>query len=254
MLTLLLKPFWVFNRFAHSAVPGISFWQLGVLVYGRSSWSSRIGLYGWICVYSSLCFFEKIYCWIHFLITFWVPGLFVWWNGGPEAYFFEKRGPWAILGASEGPTRSLWHALGRLGAPFWEAFSIKNRCNFWFKCWYDFWLIFDWFLEAFWIKTWSFFDNFSETVILWKIAPRLYETIIFRGRRLQKSIKNRFENGIENNIDFGIDFWWILDRFWKLLGSKNRSKSLSISGSIFGGLKNGPPTFDNPEFQPQGLP
>ena len=48
----------VFKRFAHSAVPGISFWQLGVLVYGRSSWSSRIGLYGWIGVYGCLVFCE----------------------------------------------------------------------------------------------------------------------------------------------------------------------------------------------------
>ena len=31
-----------FNRFAHSAGPGISFWRIGVFVSGRSGWSSRV--------------------------------------------------------------------------------------------------------------------------------------------------------------------------------------------------------------------
>ena len=112
---------------------------------------------------------------------------------------------------------SRYHAPGRLGLHFGRHFSIKNQSkidvNFDIIFWYRFSSIFDRFLEAFWIKHWSFLDNFSETVFLWKIAPRLYETIIFRGRRLQKSIKNRSGTGTENNIAFWIDFWWILDRF-----------------------------------------
>ena len=71
---------------------------------------------------------------------------------------------------------------------------------------------FDGFWEAFWIKKWSFLYHFSETAILWKIASRLYETIIFKGRRLQKSIKNRSENGIENHIKIYIEIWSIFDR------------------------------------------
>ena len=114
-------------------------------------------------------------------------------------------------------------------------------------------LFFDRFWKAFWMKNWSFLNDFSETVILWKIAPRLYEITIFRVLRLRKSIKNRSENGIENNIDFWMGFWWILDRFWRFFGFKNRSKSLSISGSIFGWLKNGTAWFENPDLQLQDL-
>ena len=38
----------VFNRFAHSAVPGISVWRLGGMGSVRSGVSHRIGLLGWI--------------------------------------------------------------------------------------------------------------------------------------------------------------------------------------------------------------
>ena len=124
---------------------------------------------------------------------------------------------------------------------FWEAQTYQNRWKIEQHFRHVFWSTFRASLAPFWERFASIFmiflDNFSETAILWKIAPRLYENTIFKVSRLRKSIKNRSKNGIENNIDFWIDFWWILKRFWRLLGSTNRSKSLSISGSIFGGLR-----------------
>lgn len=140
-------------------------------------------------------------------------------------------------GGCQSNTACSWAPWASILGGIFDQKSIKNRCISWYIFWYDFWLMFDRFLVAFWIKKWPFFDNLSETVILWKIATRLYETIIFRGRRLQKSIKNRFENGIENNIDFRIDFWWILDRFWRLFGSKSGWPSLGRDS-----LASSPPT------------
>ena len=72
-----------------------------------------------------------------------------------EAYFFEKKGPWLILGASG--LLPVWrrHAPGRLGAPFWEAFSIKNRS----KIDVNFDVIFDMIFDRFLIDFWRLFGS-----------------------------------------------------------------------------------------------
>ena len=73
----------VFNRSAHSAVPGISVWRLGGMGSVRSGVSHRIGLLGqigligWIGVFGWIfvlhCFF--MFCFlINCLINIWLPG------------------------------------------------------------------------------------------------------------------------------------------------------------------------------------
>ena len=99
-------------------------------------------------------------------------------------------------------------------------FVIKNRCKFWYNVWYDFWSIFDWFLDAFWIKICRFLDNFLETAISWKWAPLLWKINIFKVRRLRKSIKNRFETVSKITLIFGSNF----DGFWTDFGGFSASK------------------------------
>ena len=80
-----------------------------------------------------------------------------------EAYFSEKKGPCAILGAPGGNPDPLRHALGRLGAPVWEAFSIKDRStiNVFVDTICD--MVFDRCLIEIWMIVGSKFDHFGIT-------------------------------------------------------------------------------------------
>ncbi len=68
-------------------------------------------------------------------------------------------------------------------APFWITFLMKN-VFFWVLFLYTFldcsFIDFWWFWKPFWELFWSMFDNFLKTAILWKIAPRLGESTIFK--------------------------------------------------------------------------
>ena len=57
----------LFNRSAHSAVPGISVWRLGGMGSVRSGVSHRIGLLGWIGVSGWIVFFDNV---LHIFLIF----------------------------------------------------------------------------------------------------------------------------------------------------------------------------------------
>ena len=59
----------LFNRFAHSAVPGISVWRLGGMGSVRSGVSHRIGLLGWIGLFGWIGVFGWL-AWLIWLIIF----------------------------------------------------------------------------------------------------------------------------------------------------------------------------------------
>ena len=146
-----------------------------------------------------------------------------------KGLLFRKKGSMDDLSSLWGPNTNAmtcsWSLFVSILGGIFDQKSIKKTMYFLHKLWYGFWAIFDLFLEAFWINIWWFFDNFLETAISWKWAPLQWKINIFKVWRLRKSIKNRSENGIENNIDFWIEIWLILDWFWRLFGSKNRSKN-----------------------------
>ena len=62
-------PIILFNRFAHSAVPGISVWRLGGMGSVRSGVSHRIGLLGWIGLFGWIGVFGWL-AWLIWLFCF----------------------------------------------------------------------------------------------------------------------------------------------------------------------------------------
>ena len=97
---------------------------------------------------------------MHFLIKFCVP----------ESFFdeiqvrrltFSRKGVHGRFGWPLGAQHeSRDHAPGRLGAPFWEAFSIKNRLKIYIFFDIIFDMIFDRFLIDFWRLFGSKIDDF----------------------------------------------------------------------------------------------
>ena len=92
---------------------------------------------------------------------------------------------WDIFGSLEGPgvpnpgTKDMlivapWLHFGSL---FWWKTCFFNVVflNSLMDC---FFIDFSWFWEPFWEPFWSIFDNFLKTEILWKIAPRLSESMM----------------------------------------------------------------------------
>ena len=65
----------LFNRFAHSAGPGISVWRLGGMGSVRSGVSHRIGLLGWIGLFGWIGVFGWL-AWLIWLIIFFEIGSF----------------------------------------------------------------------------------------------------------------------------------------------------------------------------------
>ena len=110
---------------------------------------------------------------------FWGLGSLFSWNWRPEADFFEKRGPWAILGifgfprrASASKNRMLLAALGCILRFFFDQKSIKIRCKFW--CYFRY---------RFRIDFWPI----SEASDLWKWWFRIGEKLFFIKSLIQKN-------------------------------------------------------------------
>ena len=113
----------LFNRSAHSAVPGISVWRLGGMGSVRSGVSRRIGLLGWIGLFGWIGVFGWLawLIWLSILLwnlIVWESFLFhlflnfriiFWWNWGPEAWiskvwghFFDEIEVWRLTFSRKG--------------------------------------------------------------------------------------------------------------------------------------------------------
>ncbi len=113
---------------------------------------------------------------------------------------FREKGSMDDFRGPGGEPRSPWHALGHPPAPFWDPFSkqkhIFSTLFFWtVLC--IFFYVFSWFWKPFWELLRIIFDNFLKTAILWNIAPRLSESMIFKVRE-----------GLETR--FVVMFWYLV--------------------------------------------
>ena len=101
-------------------------------------------------------------------------------------------------------------------------------------------------VRGFWI-TFCFF----EIVTLWKLAPRLHESSIFKvWRGLVLYIFVLFW-GVGFGMAPGMDFEWFLDGFWEHFGFQNRWQTEAISGVIFEGSKKGATPIWIPDPKPR---
>ncbi len=157
-------------------------------------------------------FCDILVSWSHFFVIFWVLGR-VWRLGGS-------------LGGSKCPnmvrdTLSLDTFWLHFGALLWEN-SCYFSCSFLYMCldvfFYDFW----WFWKRFWELFGSIFDNFLKTAILWKIAPRLGESTIFKVLEGLETLLFCYFFGYGFWMASGMDFLWFMGGFEIRFGSPNQ--------------------------------
>ena len=142
-----------------------------------------------------------------------------------------RKGLGGVFGAIVVPRRDfkrIWYDFGRIWPPFWRSKSSQNRSKnkafFHIDFYIHFLPIFGWILKLFSPDSWPKNAPFPKHADLWKWAFRIHETIIFKGRDLQKPSQDTLKNHENRSCVSGRTFcWFLIDfdlTFWSILDEK----------------------------------